>query len=79
MLLRALIGIYFEDHAEQTHTLCGQNTGETDTYRLALNVNVRMDSESHFLLLYTNECTGIISVFRPKEALHKPLQHIMFT
>jgi len=60
MLLTALIGLYYENHAEQIHTLCEQNTGETYTYHLAFNVNVRTNSERHFLLRYRSECTGII-------------------
>jgi len=79
MLLTALIGICCENHAEQIHTLYEQNTGETYTYHWAFSVNVRMNSDRHFLLRYTSECTGIISVFRPKGALHKSLQPIMFT
>jgi len=78
-LLTALIGIYCENHAKQTNTVCEQTTGETYTYHLAFNVNVRMNSERHFLLRYTSKCTGIISVFRPRGALHKSLQPITFT
>jgi hypothetical protein len=46
MLLRALIGIHCENHTEQIHVLCGQNTGKTHTYCLALYVNVQMNSDT---------------------------------
>jgi hypothetical protein len=72
MLLTTLIGIYCENHAEQIHTLCEQNTGETYTYHLAFNVNVRMDSERLSITLHE-------SVFRPKGALYKSLLPITFT
>jgi hypothetical protein len=73
MVLRELIGIYCENHTEHIHKLCAQNAGGTYTHHLALNVNVRINTERNIPLRYTSDCTGIISVFHPKGALHTML------